>query len=202
MITILKKINKCIYTGERYHILFFCEDDVDRFYISKIQSIDDFFNKDDFLKKNKIIGFCNIHKIHECDYYDIYLKKDVTLKKLIYYPSSVYIRDDYRNKGIGTLLYKHMLCSIKAIHGRNPIKYPYFVQHEVAESWANTSEYSKKIYNKLLKENFIKEAKKPEPLTYEGWYQINLYKIDLSNIFGGNGVDTNFLVRDIGDPLK
>lgn len=199
MITILKKINKCIYTGEKYHILFFCKSDVNRLFINNLKSIDDLFDQNDYLKQNQIIGFCNIHKLNNIEYYDILLKKDVQLKKLIYYPSSVYIRDDYRNKGVGTLLYKHMLWSIKAIHGRNRIKYPYFVQHEVAESWATTSEYSKKIYNKLLKEDYIKKVKKPEPDLYQGWYQINLHNIGTNSIKGG--FDTNFLVRDIGDLL-
>lgn len=192
MISILKKINKCIYTGEKYHILFFCEDNVNLDVICRLQAVDDYFHKDDYLKNNKIIGFCNIHKLNKIHIYDDKLKKDNTIKKLIYYPSSVYIREDYRKTGTGTMLYEEMLSCIKLIHGKNKIKYPHFVQHEIAEEWATTSVYSKKIYDKLLNNKFIYKYEKNYP---NGWYQINFNKINSDNYY--HLIDRKLIMRKL-----
>lgn len=172
----LKKIKKCQYTGEKYHILYNLEDDADLDDISKIKCADDFFEKDDILKQKKIISFANIHKMNYLARYadeEEHQIDDFKVKKLMYYPSSVCVRADLRGKGFGNELYINIVSAIKQIHS-GKTKKPLFLQHEQAEGWASTSVLSKKIYSYLESIGYLERYKK----YYEdGWYKLNLYDI-------------------------
>lgn len=175
----LRKINKCIYTHLSYWILYNLEENANLDKIYKIREIDSFFNnKDDLLRERKIISFCNIHKINKYDHND---DCEISIDKILYYPSSVYVRDDMRNKKTGTDLYNNMLSSVKMIHNRKLDENPLFLQHGCAEFHATTSEYSKKIYSKLEKEKLllpidevqIKMYNVPVEESY-GWYNLSI----------------------------
>lgn len=187
---ILKKINKCLYTGEKYHILYSTEDNVDKKFLYKNREVDSLFDEDKFLEKKGIRAFCNIHKNSSVS--KTIDDKDYEISGIIYHPSSVYVRKDLRGKGFGVELYKKILSSIKVIHKKEKLP-PLFVQHEIAESWASTCKLSKKIYKKLLSESilqkyslgkdrfdFIHDTEYENMLSMikDGWYNIDMSKVE------------------------
>lgn len=175
----LKKIKKCQYTGEKYHILYLLEYDADLKDISLIKNVDDLFENDDFLKRKKIIGFSNIHKITSISRYGIDENEDFHVSKLMFHPSSVYIRKDCRQKGLGKELYINILSALHRIH-TGKTKSPLLLQHEQAEkNWATTSDLSKKIYQFLEKKEYITRYQK---YCEDGWYKLNFSNIPDNNI--------------------
>ncbi len=193
----LKRINKCVYTGEKYNILYNVEEGFDKSFLIKNREVDSLFDEDDFLKQRKIISFCNIHKrtslVQTID------GQQILINDCFYFPSSVYVRKDMRGKKLGNDLYVHMLSAIKMIHGKSKIKFPVFLQHEKAEEWAKTAPKSKKIYNFLLKNNYVSEfdildkhyenvhgdidvLAEMANITKSGWYLLDLNNIHFNGI--------------------
>lgn len=191
---LLKKINKCVYTGEKYHILYSVEDDADLSFLYKNKEVDSLFDQDKFLADKKIRAFCNIHKdkgiIKTVD------RRDYDIGDIVYHPSSVYVRKDLRGKGLGLELYKHMLSAIKMIH-KDDNKYPLLIQHEQADNWATTCKASKKIYQKLCNESLLHKydlnKEKYEytdeeayltalSLVENGWYKVDISKVEKKEI--------------------
>lgn len=129
---------------------------VDGLISGKDMEADDYFHEPENMEDDHVIACADLRRA----------KVD---GRRAYYPYASFVHPDYRNQGLGILLYKAcLMCIHWKMENFGGKSKPLFVQHRIGSPGASTSESARRVYKSLIKRGFLRK-------TADGIYNIRKF---------------------------